>query len=102
MKIKKGDKIQMLAGKDKGKIGPVMEVYPQEGRIVVEGVNMLTKHQRPKKEGEKGTKIKFASPFSIGKAMLICPKCGKATRVGYCTPAEGKKMRQCKKCKGLF
>lgn len=102
MKIKKGDKVKILAGKDKGKTGSVLEVLAENNKVVVEGINMLTKHQRPKKEGEKGTKIKFAAPLSAGKVMVICPKCGKEARIGFIVSAEGKKTRQCKKCKGSF
>ncbi|MFH1193933.1 MAG: 50S ribosomal protein L24 [bacterium] len=101
MKIKKGDKIKVLLGKDSGKTGAVIRVLPS-GRIVAEGINMLTKHQRPKKEGEKGMKVKFAAPIDISNAMLVCPKCGKATRVGYAPADGGKKLRLCKKCKGTF
>jgi large subunit ribosomal protein L24 len=101
MKIKKGDKIKVLLGKDSGKTGAVTKVLPS-GRVVVEGVNMLTKHQRPKKEGEKGTKVKFAAPIDMSNVMLVCPKCGKATRVGYVSEGAGKKLRSCKKCKGTF
>ena len=101
MKIRKGDTIKVLLGKDNGKTGAVTKVLPS-GRIVVGGINMLTKHQKPKKEGEKGTKIKFAAPINISNVMLVCPKCGKATRVGYGSAESGKKMRLCKKCKGTF
>jgi large subunit ribosomal protein L24 len=102
MKIKKGDKVKVLSGKNKGKTGSVTETIPATGKVVVDGVNMLTKHQRPKKEGEKGTTVKFAAPMPAAKLMLICPKCGKTTRVAYSVPAEGKKVRQCKKCQGTF
>lgn len=100
MKIKKGDKVKILAGKEKGKTGAVAKVLPVSRRIVVEGINMLTKHQRPRREGEKGTKIKFAAPMDISNMMLLCPKCGKVTRIGVF--AGEKKLRQCKKCKETF
>jgi len=100
MKIKKGDKIKVLIGKDSGKTGSVSKVLVDANRIVVDGVNMLTKHQRPKKEGEKGTKVKFAAPINVSNTMLVCPKCDKPTRIGY--SGADKKLRQCKKCKGTF
>ncbi|MFA5133448.1 MAG: 50S ribosomal protein L24 [Patescibacteria group bacterium] len=100
MKIRKGDKVKILTGKDSGKTGNITKVLPNQGRVVVDGLNMLTKHQRPKKEGEKGTKVKFAAPLETSNVMLICPKCGKSARVGYA--GTEKKLRECKKCKGTF
>lgn len=102
MKIKKGDKVKILQGKDKGKTGNVSKILIDEGKLVVEGVNMLTKHQKPKKEGEKGTKVQFPAPINISNAMLICPKCGKETRVVYNMADRGRKTRACKKCKATF
>ena len=102
MKIKKSDKVRILSGKDKGKVGPITKVLSKSGKIIVEGINMLNKHQRPRKEGEKGTKVQFAAPILISKVIVICPKCGKDTRVGFTIPESGKKMRQCKKCKATF
>ena len=102
MKIKKGDKVQILKGKDKGKTGPIVKVLRDKSKVIIEGVNQLTKHQRPKKEGEKGTKVTFSAPIDIAKVMLVCPKCGKATRVGFVFNEGKKKMRMCKKCKGTF
>ena len=102
MKIKKGDKVKILSGKDRGKSGSVTHVLSKSGKAVVDGINMLTKHQKPRKEGEKGTKVKFAAPISISKVMVICPKCGKETRVGFMIQEDKKRIRQCKKCKGTF
>lgn len=101
MKIRKGDKVKILSGKDKGKTGSVTKVLPKKEKIVVENVNLLTKHQRPKKQGEKGTKIKFAAPLNMSNAILVCPKCGKETRVGFIMQDKNK-LRQCKKCKESF
>lgn len=102
MKIKKGDKVKIIAGKERGKTGTVTRVLPEAGRIVVEGINMLTKHQRPRREGEKGTKIKFAAPLNASNAILVCPKCGKTTRIGFSQEENGKRMRSCKKCQGII
>ena len=101
MKIKKGDKVQVLAGKDKGKIGSVNKILPEIGKVIVDGVNMCTKHQRKKREGEKGTKVQFAAPMDAGKLMVICPRCGKPTRVGIVVQ-EKSKLRKCKKCIAAF
>ena len=101
MRIKKGDKVQILAGKDKGKSGPVAKVLPSINKVIVEGVNVYTKHQRRRKQGEKGVKVQFAAPIGTSKLMVICPRCGKPTRVGS-VPQGEIKMRQCKKCKGTF
>ncbi len=98
MKIKKGDQVIVISGKYKGKKGKVLKVIPKEGKIVVEGVNMIKKHMRPRKEGEKGEVVHKPAPIYVSKVMLICPKCKKLTRVGY-KIVDGKKYRICKKCK---
>lgn len=97
-KIKKNDQVKLIAGKDRGKTGKVLHVFPEEKKIVVEGLNLVKKHVRPKKEGEKGQRIEIPNKLQISNAMLICPKCGKATRVGY-SKNESHKFRICKKCK---
>jgi len=104
MKIKTGDKVKMLSGKDKGKTEKVLQIFANEGRIVVEGLNLLIKHQRPKKQGEKGQRIQFPSTVNISNIVLVCPKCGKDTRVGskIIKSDDSKKKvvknRICKKC----
>ena len=97
MKIKKDDKVVVLAGKDKGKQGKVMVADPKGGKVVVEGVNVATKHQKPQGQGKEGGIIKIETPLYVSKVQLVCPKCGKGTRVGY-KLADGKKVRVCKKC----
>ena len=97
MKIKKDDKVVVLAGKDKGKQGKVMVADPKGGKVVVEGVNVATKHQKPQGQGKEGGIIKIETPIYVSKVQLVCPKCGKGTRVGY-KLADGKKVRVCKKC----
>lgn len=103
MKIKKGDKVKILAGKDSGKTGKVLQIFPREGRASVEGLNILIKHLRPQKQGEKGQRIEFPGLVNISNLLLVCPKCGKTTRVSYkITEKEGEKkgnkFRVCKKC----
>ena len=97
MKIKKGDTILVISGKDRGRKGKIIEVLPKEGRIAVEGVNLVKKHIRPKKSGEKGKIVSLPALFSVSKAKIICPKCGEACRIGYKIEGE-KKYRICKKC----
>jgi large subunit ribosomal protein L24 len=98
MKIRKGDTILVTSGKDKGKRGKVTKVYPEINKIVVDGLGLVKKHVRPKKQGEKGQVVAIAKPFDVSKAKIVCPKCGQAARIGY-KIAEGGKYRICKKCK---
>ena len=97
MKIKKGDTVLIISGKDRGRRGKVLDVFPQEGRVVVEGMNIRKRHVRPKKSGEKGQIAETPTPFSTSNVKLICSQCGKPTRVGY-KITKGKKYRICKKC----
>lgn len=97
MKIKKGDQVLIISGKDRVKKGKVLKVFPKESKILVEGINLRKKHQKPKRSGEKGQIITLPASLPVSNAKLICPKCGKATRVGY-KITEGKKYRVCKKC----
>ena len=97
MRIKKGDLIKKIAGKDKGKQGKVIRAIPSTAKIVVEKMNIVKKHVKAKRDGEKGQRIELPAPFDISNAMLICPQCGKPTRVAYAI-VKGKKVRMCKKC----
>ena len=99
MKIKKGDKVKILTGKDKGKTGKVLQILFDRDKISVEGVNLLFKNMRPKKQGEKGQKIQFPAPLAVSNIALVCPKCNKVTRVRYKILENKKKIRTCKKCK---
>lgn len=102
MKIKKGDTVKIITGKDKGKTGTVLRAYPEESRIVIEGLNLVVKHVKARKQGEKGQKLYIPARLGISKVMLVCKGCGKATRVGYrITDIDAKrtKVRMCKKCK---
>ncbi len=83
MKFKKGDQIEMISGKDKGKRGSVIRIFPTSGQISVEGINIRKKHIRSRKEGEKGQRVEFPASFFAGKAMLVCPHSGKLTRIGF-------------------
>jgi len=97
MKIKKGDQVKIIAGKDKGKAGKVLRVFREEKKITVEGLNIVKKHSRPKREGEKGQRIEVPGKINVSNVMLICPKCGKPARTGYKKTDAGK-FRICKKC----
>ena len=97
MNIKKDDKVIVLSGKDKGKKGEVLVAEPKAGKVIVKGVNVATKHQKPQKQGQEGGIIKVETPIYVSKVQLVCPKCGKATRVGH-KITDGKKVRVCKKC----
>ena len=97
MNIRRDDKVVVISGKDKGKEGKVLIADPKAGKVVVEGVSVATKHQKPRKQGEEGGIIKVETPIYACKVMVICPKCGKPTRVAHKLD-DGKKVRVCKKC----
>lgn len=101
MKIQSSDTVLVIAGKDKGKTGKVMRVLIKQKRVVVEKVNVITKHIK-KKQDQPGQKIKLEAPINVSNVKLICPNCKKATRVGYTKLANGKKARTCKKCKEVI
>ena len=97
MKIRKGDTVKILSGKDRGKTGKVLRVIPSEHRLSVEGLNVIKKHLRPRKQGEKGQIATIPALVPSSRVAVVCAKCGKDTRVGYAI-AEGRKYRVCKKC----
>jgi large subunit ribosomal protein L24 len=97
MKIKKGDNVLVIAGKDRGRKGKVIRALPKDDKVVVEGMFMRKKHVRARKAGEKGQVIDMPGAFSVSSVKIVCDKCGKAVRVGY-KVEDGKKMRTCKKC----
>jgi large subunit ribosomal protein L24 len=97
MKLKKGDQVIVTQGKDRGRKGKVETVNPVEATVTVPGVNIYKRHQKKRDEQHQGGIVEFARPLSMGKVALICPKCGKQTRVGYVI-TKGEKERICKKC----
>ena len=97
LSIRKDDTVIVLSGKDKGKQGKVLNVLPKESKVVVEGVNVVSRHQKPRKQGEQGGIIKKEAPIYACKVQKVCPKCNKPTRVGHKVEG-GKKVRICKKC----
>lgn len=120
MKIKKGDKVKIIAGKDKGKTGKVLQVFSAKNRISVEGLNLMIKHMRPRRQNEKDQRIEFPAPLDASNALLVCPKCNKPAKIGYktiktdnggasensaATKPQGagkKKFRVCAKCKQVI
>ncbi|MEX1308255.1 MAG: 50S ribosomal protein L24 [Eubacteriales bacterium] len=102
MHVKKDDRVVVISGKDRGKKGKVMIAQPTKGRVIVEKVNMLTKHTRPRKQGETGGIIHQEGPINASNVMLVCNKCGKATRIAYKILKNGSKVRVCKKCGETF
>lgn len=98
MKLKRGDNVIMLGGKDKGKKAKVILVFREQGKVVVEGLNLVKKHLRAKKQGQKGQIINKERAVSVSSVALVCKSCSKPTRVGYKIEGDNK-VRICKKCK---
>ncbi len=98
MSIKKGDTVIVLSGKDKGKKGAVLEAMPESRKVVVEKVNVVSRHTKPRQQGEQGGIIKKEAPIYACKVMRVCPKCGKPTRPASKVGKDGKRVRVCKKC----
>ena len=98
MNIKKNDTVIVLSGKDKGKTGKVLSADPKGGKVIVEGVNVASKHKKPRQQGEEGGIIKMSTPIYASKVMRVCPKCSKPTRAAFGTDKDGNKVRICKKC----
>jgi len=99
MNIKKNDNVIMLSGKDRGKKGKVLFVFPAENKVVVESLNLVARHQRPRKQGQRGQIVHKERAVSASAVQLICPKCGRSTRVGRKKVGKNK-VRICKKCGG--
>jgi large subunit ribosomal protein L24 len=101
MNIRTGDNVKVIAGREKGKSGKVMQVFPKEGKIVVEHLNVRTRHL-PARGSSKGQRVEFSAPFAAENVLLVCPKCSMPARTGRAILADGKKVRFCKKCKEQF
>ena len=98
MSIKKGDLVVVLSGKDKGKQGKVLEAMPADRKVIVEGINIVSRHTKPRKQGEEGGILKKEAPLYACKVQKVCPKCNKPTRPAHKMLADGKKVCVCKKC----
>lgn len=103
--VRTGDTVQVITGKDAAAKaqGKVLQVSPKEGKVIVEGVNMVSKHVKPRRQGEQGGILQAEAPLYASKVQLVCPKCSKPTRVGHAiNEKSGKKLRVCKKCGAEF
>ncbi len=101
MKLKKGDNVKILSGKDRGKTGVVLKSFPEDDRIQIDGLNVFKKRSKPRKQGEKGQIVAVSRPLAVSKVMIICPNCKAPTRIGG--RMEGnRKVRYCKKCKATL
>lgn len=101
IRVKKGDTVEVIAGDDRGERGQVLRVLPKENRVVVSGVNLVKKHQRPVRAGRGQIQagiIQFEAPIHISNVMPVCPHCKEPTRVGFDRLEDGRKVRICKRC----
>jgi len=102
MRIRKGDTVIITAGKDRGKKGKVRRALPGEDRVIVEGLNMIKRHSRARRAARQAGIIELEAPLHVSKVMLVCDKCGKATRIGFRFLDEGKKVRICSSCQEVI
>ena len=102
MHLKKDDTVMVISGEDKGKKGKVLEVIPADNKVVVEGVGIVSRHTKPRKQGEAGGIIKKEAAISAAKVMHVCGKCGKTTRIARKALENGKTVRVCKHCNETF
>lgn len=101
--VRTGDTVQVLTGVDRGKKGKVQQVFSRDQRAVIEGVNLRTRHLRPRRANQKGEIIHFNAPVALSNLLLVCPHCHKSTRIGNTRDAAtGRRIRQCKKCLQLI
>ena len=100
--VKTGDTVMVISGKSCGQSGKVLQVSPSEDKVIVEGQNMVTKHVKPRRQGEQGGVVKAEGALYACKVMPVCPKCSKPTRVGHSFNKDGKKNRVCKRCGAEF
>lgn len=102
MRIRKGDTIKILLGKDKGRTGKVEKILEKTNKIIIAGVNIYKKHTKPQGEGKPGGIIEIPRPLQASKVALVCPKCNKVSRVGFQISKSGSKERICKKCQAIL
>ncbi len=96
--VKKGDTVEVIAGKNRGKRGKVLKVFPKRARIIVEGVNVVKRHAKPTQKMPQGGIVEKEAKISASKVMLVCPKCGEAVRFGHDHLPDGTKVRICRNC----
>ncbi len=102
MKLKKGDLVQILTGKEQGKKGKILRVLPEDNRVVIEGLNFLKVYTRPSQQNPKGGITQVEGKLHRSNVQLVCPRCSKPTRVGFQFLADGTKQRVCKKCNEII
>jgi large subunit ribosomal protein L24 len=102
LSIKKNDTVLVISGGEKGKKGRVISVYPLKDKLLIERINIIKRHMKPSKKYTQGGIIEKEAPLHISKVMLLCPKCGKPTRIGNTVLSDGKKARTCKKCREVI
>jgi large subunit ribosomal protein L24 len=100
MKIRKGDRVRVLTGKDRGKTGTVTRALPDRGKVIVDGVNVVKRHTKPTSQTNTGGIIDKELPIAVANVAIICGSCGKPTRIGYRFESDGTKVRICRKCEG--
>ncbi len=98
LKVKKNDTVVVLSGRDRGKQGKVTQVFPRDAMVVAEGINLRVKHLKARAGGKAGSKVQYAAPLQTSKVMVVCPQCGKPTRVRMSRAADGRKLRLCHRC----
>ena len=102
MHVKRGDIVKVISGKDKGKEGKILTAYPQTGKVVVEGVAMVKKHQKARMQGQESSIVTKEAAIDASNVLRVCSKCGKAARTGVKILEDGSKVRYCKKCQEVF
>ena len=102
MHVKRGDIVKVISGKDKGKEGKILTAYPETGKVVVEGVALVKKHQKARMQGQESGIITKEAAIDASNVLRVCSKCGKAARTGVKILEDGSKMRYCKKCQEVF
>ncbi len=102
MHVKRGDVVKVIAGKDKGAQGKVLTAIPEKNKVVVEGVAMVTKHQKARSQAQQSAIVKVEAPIDASNVLRVCSKCGKAARTGVKILEDGSKVRYCKKCNETF
>ncbi len=100
--IRKGDTVAVLSGKDRGKTGKVLQVWPQQGRALIERINLLKNFERRSQQHQAGGIVEREHPVPLSKVGLVCPKCRRPSRVGWLLQADGAKQRICRRCKGVM
>lgn len=101
MKLKKGDSVVVVAGKDRGVKGKIEKVFPKKNQILIPGVNIYKRHTRPRGEGQPGGIVDITKPLAVANVVLVCPKCGQKTKIGY-QIIKNEKTRICKKCQAII